>query len=119
MGQTARFQETLRRLAMIDEGFVEDQAGLRLGLATTSALDPKTAALLQVAVSVAIGSPAVCLEWSAGRALAAGATEDEIADVLLAIAPVAGLGRVVCAAPDVAIALGYDITAALEETDGY
>jgi hypothetical protein len=26
----ARFQETLRRLAMIDEGFVEDQAGLGL-----------------------------------------------------------------------------------------
>ena len=52
-------------------------------------------------------------------ALAAGATEDEIADVLLAIAPVAGLGRIVCAAPDVAIALGYDIAAALEETDGY
>ncbi len=31
MGQTVRFQETLRRLAMIDEGFVEDQAGLKLG----------------------------------------------------------------------------------------
>jgi 4-carboxymuconolactone decarboxylase len=119
MGQTVRFQETLRRLAMIDEGFVEDQAGLGLGLIETSALDPKTAALLQVGVSVAIGLPAVCLEWSTGRALAAGATEDEIADVLLAIAPVAGLGRVVAAAPDVAIALGYDIAAALEEPDDY
>ena len=117
MSQAARFQETLRRLAMIDEGFVEDRAGLGLGLAGTSALDPRTAALLQVAVSVALGSPAVCLEWSAGRALAAGASEDEIADVLLAIAPVAGLGRVVCAAPDVATALGYDIAAALEEPD--
>jgi 4-carboxymuconolactone decarboxylase len=119
MGQTARFQETLRRLAMIDEGFVEDQAGLGLGLVKTSALEPKTAALLQVGVSVAIGSPAVCLEWSTGRALAAGATEEEIADVLLAIAPVAGLGRVVAAAPEVAVALGYDIAAALEEPDGY
>ena len=114
-----RFQETLRRLAMIDEGFVEDEAGLGLDPAPTSALDPKTAALLQVAVSVAIGSSAVCLEWSAGRALAAGASEDEIADVLLAIAPVIGLGRIVCAAPDVATALGYDIAAALEELDGH
>jgi 4-carboxymuconolactone decarboxylase len=119
VGQTVRFQETLRRLAMIDEGFVEDQAGLGLGLAGTSALDPRTAALLRVAVSVALGSPAVCVEWCAGRALAAGASEDEIADVLLAIAPVAGLGRVVCAAPDVATALGYDITAALEEPDDH
>jgi 4-carboxymuconolactone decarboxylase len=110
-----RFQETLRRLAIIDEGFVADQAGLGFGPAAASALDPKTAALLQVGVSVALGSPAVCLEWSAARAMAAGATEDEIADVLLAVAPVAGLGRVVSAAPDVATALGYDIAAALEE----
>jgi 4-carboxymuconolactone decarboxylase len=96
---------------------VQDEAGLGLDLAATSALEPKTAALLQVAVSVAIGSSAVCLEWSAGRALAAGASEDEIAGVLLAIAPVTGLARVVCAAPDVATALGYDIAAALEEPD--
>ncbi|HEY3648859.1 MAG TPA: hypothetical protein VGL33_12880 [Streptosporangiaceae bacterium] len=47
--------------------------------------------------------------------MAAGATDDEIADVLLVIAPVAGLGRVVGAAPDVATALGYDVAAALEE----
>ena len=70
-------------------------------------------------MSVAIGSSAVCLEWSTARALAAGATEDEIADVLLAIAPVAGLGRVVSAAPDVATALGYDVEAALEEPDNH
>jgi 4-carboxymuconolactone decarboxylase len=119
MGLTVRFYETLRRLAMIDEGFVEDEAGLGLGSAGTPALDPRTAALLQVAVSVAIGSPAVCLEWSVGRALGAGASEDEIADVLLAIAPMAGLGRVVAAAPEVAIALGYDLTAALEEPGGH
>ena len=84
-----------------------------------SALDPKTAALLQVGASVAIGSPAVCLERSASRALAAGASENQIADVLLAIAPVAKLGRVVAAAPEVATALGYDIAAALQEPDGY
>jgi len=47
------------------EAFVEDQAGLRLGQAGELALDPKTAALLQLGVSVAIGSPAVCIEWSA------------------------------------------------------
>ena len=113
--QLMRFQETLRRLAMIDEGFVTSEAGLGLDPATTSALDAKTAALLQVGACVAIGSPPICLDWSTGRALAAGASEDEIADVLLAIAPVAGLGRIVCAAPEVAIALGYDIEAALEE----
>ena len=48
MSRTARFQETLRRLAVFDEGFVE--AGFGPALAQASALDAKTAALLQVAV---------------------------------------------------------------------
>ena len=98
MNQTVRFQEILRRLAIIDEGFVEDQTGLRLGLAGFR-LDPKTAALTRVG------------------ALAAGATEDEITGVLLAIAPVAGLGRVAGAVPHVAAALGYDVDAALMDPD--
>jgi alkylhydroperoxidase/carboxymuconolactone decarboxylase family protein YurZ len=119
MGQVARFQETLRRLAMIDEAFVKDEAQLGIDPARAPALDPKTAALLQVGACAAMGSPAVCLEWSATLALAAGASEDEIADVLLAIAPVAGLSRVVAAAPEVAAALGYDIAAALEELDDH
>jgi hypothetical protein len=50
--------------------------------------------------------------------MAAGATEEEIANVLLAIAPVARLGWIMSVAPDVATTLEYDITAALEEPDG-
>jgi alkylhydroperoxidase/carboxymuconolactone decarboxylase family protein YurZ len=117
MAQTGRFRDTLRRLAIIDEGFVEDQARLGLDLAAASSLEPKTAAMLQVGVAVAMGSSPVCLEWATGRALGAGASEDEIADVLLAIAPVAGLGRVASAAPELATALGYDLEAALEEPE--
>jgi 4-carboxymuconolactone decarboxylase len=113
MSQTARFQDTLRRLAIFDEGFAG--AGFGPDLTDTPALDAKTTALLQMAALVAIGSSAVCLQWSVARALAAGATKDEIADVLLAIVSVAGLGRVVSAAPEVAIALDYDIESALEE----
>ena len=118
MGQVVRYQEILRRLAIIDDGFVEDPAGLGLGLARARVMDPKTAALVQVAAMAAIGSPPVCLEWSASRALAAGATEDEITDVLLAIAPVIGLSRAVAAVPGVAKALGYDVEAAVLDPDG-
>jgi alkylhydroperoxidase/carboxymuconolactone decarboxylase family protein YurZ len=117
MGQIVRFQEILRRLAIIDEGFVEDHAGLGLGLAASRRLDPQTAALVRVGALAAIGSPGVCLEWSTTRALAAGATEDEVTDVLLAIASVAGLGRVTGAVPGVAAALGYDVEAALLDPD--
>ena len=117
MGQVVRYQEILRRLAIIDDSFVEDRLGLGLGLAGAQVLDARTAALVQVGALAAIGSPAVCLEWSASRALAAGATEDEVTGVLLAIAPVAGLGRVVTAVPGVADAFGYDIEAALVDPD--
>jgi alkylhydroperoxidase/carboxymuconolactone decarboxylase family protein YurZ len=119
VSETARFQEILRKLAMIDETFVADQARLGLGPPGTPALDARTAALLQLAVLVANGSPGTCLQWSTTRALAAGATDDEIADVLLVIAPVAGLGRIVSAATEVAGALGYDVAAALEDLDDY
>jgi 4-carboxymuconolactone decarboxylase len=119
VGRMVRYQEILCRLAIIDDSFVEDKAGLGLGLARSAVLDAKTAALVRVGALAAIGSPAVCLEWSAARALAAGATEDEITDVLLAIAPVAGLGRVVSAVPGVADAFGYDIEAALEDPDDH
>ncbi len=68
---------------------------------------------------MAIGAPGVCLEWSTTRAVAAGATEDEVTGVLLAIAPAAGLGRVVGAVTDVADALGYDIEAALVDPDDH
>jgi len=103
--------------------FADGQAGsftgLGLGLDRPRVLDPRTAALVQVAALAAIGTPLVCLEWSSTRALAAGATEDEITDVLLAIAPVAGLGRVVTAVPGLADAFGYDIEAALEDPDDH
>jgi alkylhydroperoxidase/carboxymuconolactone decarboxylase family protein YurZ len=115
MGRTAQHEEILRRLAIVDDRFVEDQAGLGLSLAGARGLDPKTATLVLVGALAALGSPAVCLEWGITRALAAGATEDEVIGVLLAIAPVAGLGRVVSAVPGVADALGYDIEAALED----
>jgi AhpD family alkylhydroperoxidase len=111
MSQAARFEETLRKLAIFHEGFVE--AGLGPGVTDTPSLDARTVGLLQVAASVATGSSAVCLQWSAARALAAGATKDEITDVLLAIVSVTGLGAIVTAAPEVAITLEYDVEAAL------
>jgi len=117
--RAAGFQETLRRLAIIDEGFVEDQAGLGLGLPASQLLDPKTAALVRVAALVAIGSPEVGLEWSITRALAGGATDEEIVGVLVAIAPVAGVGRVVGAVAGVAAGLGYDVEAALMDPDDH
>ena len=113
-----RYQEILRRLAIVDEGFARDQAGLVLSSPDAQGLDPKIAALVQVGALAAIGSPEVCLEWSTSKALAAGATEEEVTGVLLAVAPVIGLGRLVAAAPGVAGGFEYDVEAALEDPGG-
>jgi alkylhydroperoxidase/carboxymuconolactone decarboxylase family protein YurZ len=115
MGEAAGYQDLLRRLAIVDERFASTHAGLALGPPGARILDQKTAALVRVAALAAIGSPEVCLEWSASQALAAGATEDEVTGVLLAVAPVIGLGRIVGAMPGVADAFGYDVDAALED----
>ena len=95
MSQTVRFQEILHRLAIIDEGVVEGHAGLGLGLPASRPLGPKTAALVRVGALVAIGSPGGCLEWGTTRALAAGATAEEITDVLLAVVTRRWSGRLV------------------------
>lgn len=119
MGHSANYQEMLRRLAIVDEGFVSSHAGLDLAPPGAShVLDPKVTALVRIGALMAIGSPEVCLEWGTSQALAAGATEDEVTEVLLAVAPVIGLGRIVGATPGVAGAFGYDIEAGLEEPRG-
>ena len=50
-------------------------------------------------------------------ALAAGASNDEIVASLEAVTPVTGAARVVQCTPKIALALGYDVDAALERRD--
>ena len=52
------------------------------------------------------------------RGLEAGASYDEIVGTLIAVIPIVGIARVVSAAPNLALALGYDVAEALEFADG-
>jgi alkylhydroperoxidase/carboxymuconolactone decarboxylase family protein YurZ len=119
MALALRYQGILHRLAIVDDRWLGDQAGLVPGPPRAWVLDLKTAAPVRVGALAAIGVPKACPQWSGSAAVAVGATEDEITGVLLAIAPVIGLGRVAGAAPGVAGAFGYDIEAALEDSDGH
>ena len=49
--------------------------------------------------------------------LDAGATYDEIVGTLIAVMPIVGIARVVAAAPNLALAVGYDVSEALEVHD--
>ncbi|SRR6266540_3369926 len=108
------YQETLRSLALNDDRFVASVLGMGHDTIAVSQLDPKSHALVRLGALLAIDAAPSSYHASVEAALAAGASLDEIVGVLIAVAPVVGLARVVSAAPDLALALGYDVNAALE-----
>jgi 4-carboxymuconolactone decarboxylase len=110
-------KDTLRSLAMNDEGFIERVLAMQLANIDASGLDPRTHALVRLGALVGMDAAPASYQWSASMALAAGATVDEIVGVLIAVAPTVGLARVVSAAPEVALAIGYDIDAAFESDE--
>ena len=114
------YQERLRRMALSDERFVATVLGMGQNTVDASELDAKMHAMVTLAALLAVDAAESSYNASAQLALASGASLDEIVGILIAIAPVIGLGRVVSAAPALGLALGYDVEAALEalETDG-
>ena len=113
-GEMVDYRETLRRLALNDERFVESVLGMGRDTVEVSRLDQKTHALVRLAASLAIDAAPSSYQANVEVALAAGASIDEVVGSLIAVAPTVGLARVVSAAPELALALGYDVEAALE-----
>jgi len=103
--------ELLRRLALNDQGAAEETLGAILANPDESVVDAKSHALVRVAALIAGESALPSYLWAVESALAAGASEDEIVDVLASIAPIVGSARLTSAAPHLALALGYDIEA--------
>jgi 4-carboxymuconolactone decarboxylase len=110
------YKQHLRRLAVHDDALL-DALAVEGGACTISAIDEKTAALVRVAATIAVDAAPHSFQHAIALALAAGATSDEIVASLAAVTPVTGAARVVQCAPKVALALGYDVDAALERRD--
>jgi 4-carboxymuconolactone decarboxylase len=110
------YKQHLRRLAVHDDALL-DALAVEGGACTTPAIDEKTAALVRVAATIAVDAAPHSFQHAIALALAAGATSDEIVASLEAVTPVTGAARVVQCAPKVALALGYDVDAALERRD--
>jgi alkylhydroperoxidase/carboxymuconolactone decarboxylase family protein YurZ len=109
------YRETLRSLAISDEAFVESVLGMGHDTVEVSQLDPKTHALVRLGAAYAIDAAPSSYQSTIELALAAGASVDEIVGSLIAVAPTIGLARVVSAAPELALALGYDLDVAFQE----
>lgn len=102
------YTERLRRLAINDVRLVDAGDGAGQSALLDPVLDPRTRALVRLAALVAAGAAVPSYGAQADAALDAGATPAEIVDVLFAVVPFTGLPRAVAAAPELALALGYD-----------
>ena len=100
-----RSEAFLNQLAENDPAAVEAIVGRHLENIQESGLDPRTHALVRLSSLITLGAPSASFAWQVALAREAGATDDEIAGVLVAVAPTAGLPRVVAAAPEIAAAL--------------
>ena len=116
-GGGAESKETLRRFALNDERFVESVAARGHANIEASGLDQKTHALVRLGALLAIEATASSYGSKIEMALAAGASVDEIIGTLVAVAPDVGTVRAVAAAPELALALGYDVDVAFESPD--
>ncbi len=97
--------EFLDRLAESDPEIIERVVGRHLENIEESGLDPRIHALVRIASLISVGAPAASFEWQVALAREAGASDDEIAGVLIAVTQTAGTPRVVAAAPHIAGAL--------------
>jgi 4-carboxymuconolactone decarboxylase len=111
------YKETLRKLALNDERFVKSNLGIDHDTAEVCCLDQKTLALVRLAAALAIDAAPSSYHAAIGPALAAGATVDEIVGTLIAVGTMVGTARVVSAAPELALALGYDVEVGLDSPD--
>ena len=105
------YTDVLRSLAINDPRLTED---LTERANQPTELDEKTRALVRLAALVAVGGAPPSYGALTDAAVGAGASAGEIVDVLIDVVPVVGLPCVVAAAPNVAMALGYDTDEAME-----
>lgn len=97
-------RELLRRLTLNDETILADVLSGRVPGAD-GLLDGKTRSLVRLAGLVALDSETASLHAAVDSAHAAGAGDEEILELVMAIAPLVGVSRVSSAVPSIAIAL--------------
>lgn len=113
------YEDTLRRLTLNDERFVRSVLARPSQPEPDDALEPKTDWLVRLGALIALDASSSSLGAAVSEALAAGASRDDVVDVLLSVGPFVGSTRLVSVAPRIADALGYDVMSALERLDGH
>jgi len=111
------YRAVLRRLALRDDKVIASLLAEESTCLELSGLDARTHAFVRLGALVATDAPPAAFMGATEAAVAAGATHEEIVGALIALLPVVGVPRVVAAAPNLGLALGYDVGEALELLD--
>jgi len=99
------YRERLRRLTVNDPQYLEELAAP----SHQTDLDARVLALARIGALIAVGGSEPTFGEYADAALSAGATCDEIVDVLVGVGSVVGVPKVVSASSRLALALGVPI----------
>jgi hypothetical protein len=110
-------ERVLRRLSIRDDAFIRDVLTAAEGTGPAEPLDRKTCAIARIASLISLDAASPSYFSLVDEARLAGGTDAEIVGCLVGLMPIVGVARVVSAAPKLALALGYDVAAALEESD--
>jgi 4-carboxymuconolactone decarboxylase len=108
------YKVTLRKLAVRDDRYIDGLLQADAANATLAGLDDRSHALVRIGVLVTLNAAPAAYMNSVEAALRSGASYEEMVGVLIAVLPVVGVARVVSAAPNLGLALGYDVSEALE-----
>ena len=108
------YEQTLQRLAVSDDRLLASVLAPTDADVAGSHRDAQMRALCRLAALIAADATPASYQSVVDAALAAGATVEEIIDVLIAVAGTVGSARVVAAAPKLARAVGYDVDEAFD-----
>jgi hypothetical protein len=102
----------LRRIALSDARLlaVEREATTGTG---SEALDPRWQTLVKLGALLATEPSGTALQQVVDEALALNITRDEIVSALVCLLPTVGLRQAASVAPELGLAIGYDVEAAL------
>jgi 4-carboxymuconolactone decarboxylase len=111
------YKLTLRRLALRDDHYIESLLADERARRGAAGIDERSHALVSLGALIAMNAAPPSYMCAVEQALAAGATHEEIVGALITVMPTVGVTRVVSAAPNLALALGYDIADAFERIE--
>jgi 4-carboxymuconolactone decarboxylase len=108
------YKTTLRLLALRDDRFIASLLANERASASISRIDPRAHALVRLGALIALNAAPPSYMSAVEAAGEAGVTKEEVVGALIAVLPVIGVARVVSAAPNLGLAMGYDVGEALE-----